>query len=130
MPTIMAYAFQMLAGMVIIYLVIGSQVNLAFQGIDLSWLANINSEFAPEGYKLRAVFGSLLSTVIWWRGGRVGAVGAVCVRSGWDGVGDRDGSDLLADGQVRGCSHRFRTAVSGVISVDDLQLCTSDSVGL
>ncbi len=73
MPTIMAYAFQMLAGIVIIYLTIGSQVNLTFQGIDLSWLANINSEFAPEGYRVRAVFGSLLSAAIWWRGGQVGA---------------------------------------------------------
>ncbi len=73
MPTIMAYAFQMLAGIVVIYLTIGSQVNLTFQGIDLSWLANISSEYAPEGYRVRAVFGSLLSAAIWWRGGQVGA---------------------------------------------------------
>ena len=73
MPTIMAYAFQMLAGIVVIYVTIASQVNPTFQGIDLSWLANIGSEYAPEGYRVRAVFGSLLSAAIWWRGGRVGA---------------------------------------------------------
>lgn len=73
MPTIMAYAFQMLAGIFVIYLTIGSQVHPTFQGIDLSWLVNLNSEFSPEGYKIRAVLGSLLSAAVWWRGGQVGA---------------------------------------------------------
>jgi hypothetical protein len=71
MPVTMGYVLQGLAGVVVVYLAVGSQVSPAFQGVDLGWLGTMNSEFAPEDFRFRAIMGSLTGAFVWWRGGHL-----------------------------------------------------------
>ena len=73
MPTLLAYAIQMLSGVIVVYLTVGTQVGLGTQGIDLGWVGTIISGTEVEGYVFRATIGSLLGAGLWWRGGTIAA---------------------------------------------------------
>ncbi len=73
MPAGLAYTIQMLAGVVVLYLTIGSQVVPGAQGIDLGWIGKVVSGTDVEGYTFRAAVGSILGTALWWRGGMMAA---------------------------------------------------------
>ncbi len=74
MPALMAYALQMVAGVIIIYLMVASQVTPETEVLNLSWIGTLISGEAPENFTLRALYGSLGGTALWWRGGHMGSV--------------------------------------------------------
>ncbi|MYE54123.1 MAG: DUF4129 domain-containing protein [Chloroflexi bacterium] len=73
MPSLMAYGLQMLAGVVVVYLMVASQVSLEIGSLDLGWIGTLTSGEAPERFILTALYGSLGGTALWWRGGHIGA---------------------------------------------------------
>ena len=54
----------MIAGVIVIYLTVGSQVTLGFQGIDFGWLGNFSSETENSESIFRATLGSIMAVVI------------------------------------------------------------------
>jgi hypothetical protein len=76
MPTITAYAIQMIAGVVVIYLTVGAQISPDFQGIDMGWLGKLLSQSVTGEQVFRASLGSIVAVVLWLRGGHLGAVDA------------------------------------------------------
>ena len=66
----MAYVAQLLAGLVVIYLVLGSQFSA---GLDLGWAGHLSGELGSETYWLRAAIAAVMAVGLWWRGGRVAA---------------------------------------------------------
>lgn len=73
MPNLMAYALQMLAGIVVIFLTVASQVSPETGALDLGWIGTIISGDAPESFTLRSIYGSIGGAALWWRGGHIGA---------------------------------------------------------
>ncbi len=73
MPPLMAYGLQMLAGVIVVYLMVASQVSLELGSLNLGWISAMTSEEAPERFVLTALYGSLGGTALWWRGGHIGA---------------------------------------------------------
>lgn len=67
MPATAAYAVQMVCGVIVLYLTIGTQVALG--GLDLGWIGKLASRANPEGYTFRAALGSIMGVGLWWRGG-------------------------------------------------------------
>lgn len=55
-------------GLAVVYLVVGSQVSPGTSGIDVAWIAGLWSNNAPDGFMYRAVGGSVLAGLLWWRG--------------------------------------------------------------
>ena len=66
----MAYVAQLLAGLVVIYLVLGSQFSA---GLDLGWAGRLSGELGSETYWLRAAIAAAMAVGLWWRGGRIAA---------------------------------------------------------
>ena len=64
----MAYVAQLLAGLVVIYLVLGSQFSA---GLDLGWAGHLSGEIGSEAYWLRAAIAAAMAVGLWWRGGRI-----------------------------------------------------------
>ena len=58
------------AGAVLIYLTIATQVNPA-GGLELAWPATMLSNTVPDGLAFRAIVGTVLGAVLWWRAGRL-----------------------------------------------------------
>ena len=73
MPSLMAYGLQMLAGMIVVYLMVASQVSPETGVLNLGWLGTLTSGEASDRYILRAIYGSLGGAGLWWRGGHIGA---------------------------------------------------------
>lgn len=73
MPSLMAYGLQMLAGVVVVYLMVASQVSPGDGALQLGWIGAMTSGEAQESFMLRAVYGSLGGAALWWRGGHIGA---------------------------------------------------------
>ncbi len=73
MPTVLAYAIQMLSGVIVIYFIVATQIGSGTQGIDLGWLSTVVSGTAVDGYTFRAGLGSILGAGLWWRGGMIAA---------------------------------------------------------
>ena len=71
MPVAFAYAFQMLSGVVVLYLTLATQVGSGTQGLDLGWVGGLISGSDTADHTLRAVVGSALGVLLWWRGGRL-----------------------------------------------------------
>ncbi len=69
-PTLWAYVVQMLAGVVVVYLVLASQFSA---GLDLGWAGSLSGEPDSEGYWIRAAIAAAMAVGLWWRGGRVAA---------------------------------------------------------
>ena len=73
MPALMAYALQMAAGVIVVFLMVASQVSPETGALNLGWIATLTSGEAPESFVLSAVYGSLGGAALWWRGGHIGA---------------------------------------------------------
>lgn len=73
LPTIIAAAIQMVVGVLVIYATVGSQVSPTFQGVDLGWLGTLFSDELPQDFGFRAILGSFMGAILWWRGGRIGS---------------------------------------------------------
>ncbi len=73
MPPLMAYGLQMLAGVIVVYLMVASQVSLEIGSLNLGWIGTMTSGQASESFILTALYGSLGGTALWWRGGHIGA---------------------------------------------------------
>ncbi len=66
----MSNAFQTAAGLTVLYLVVANQVDPATRGFDVMWARHVMSVADPVGseFTFRAVVGSLMALVLWWRG--------------------------------------------------------------
>ena len=73
MPAWMPYAVQMVLGVLVIYLTLGSQLQSAGQAFDLGWIASVRAEDAGDNYTRSAALAGLFSALLWWRGGRLEA---------------------------------------------------------
>ena len=71
MPSVVAYAIQMLAGVIVLYLTLGTQVNAGGHGLDMGWIGRLSSETATKGAPVTAALGGFLGVVLWWRAGRL-----------------------------------------------------------
>ncbi len=69
-PMTAAYVAQMLAGVVVAYLVLGSQFST---GLDLGWVGGLSGDPDSEAYWFKAAIAALMAVGLWWRGGRVAA---------------------------------------------------------
>lgn len=70
MPPSVSNAFQTAAGLTVLYLVVANQVDPATRGFDVVWARHVMSVADPVGseFTFRAVVGSLMALVLWWRG--------------------------------------------------------------
>lgn len=73
MPSLMAYVLQMVAGVIVVFLMVASQVSPETGALNLGWIGDMTSGEVPESFVLRAVYGSLGGAALWWRGGHIGA---------------------------------------------------------
>ena len=73
MPPLMAYGLQMLAGVIVVFLTVASQVSPETGALHLGWIGTMLSGEAPESFILRGVYGTLGGAALWWRGGHIGA---------------------------------------------------------
>ena len=73
MPTMIAYALQMVAGVIVVFLMVASQVSPETGAPNLGWIGALTSDEAPERFALRAVYGIMGGAALWWRGGHIGA---------------------------------------------------------
>ena len=67
-PTMSAYIVQMLAGVVVVYLVLASQFS---GGLDLGWVGSLGGEDDSEADWIRAAIAAAMAIGLWWRGGRI-----------------------------------------------------------
>ena len=72
-PWEVASLVQMLAGAVVIYLTVGTQVATGSENIDLGWIGTMASGPEVEGYTFKGAAGSFFGLLLWWRGGRMAA---------------------------------------------------------
>ena len=70
MPPSVYLALQTVAGFTVLYLAVASQVDPATTGLDLMWARRLMSVGEPTGseFAFRAVVGSVMAIVLWWRG--------------------------------------------------------------
>ena len=73
LPVMVAYLLQMVAGVIVIYLTVGTQVPIETGNIDLGWVGTLASGPDIEGYTFRGAAGGVFGVLLWWRGGRIGA---------------------------------------------------------
>ena len=71
MPAAIAYAVQMVAGVLTLYLTLGTQLISGAQGFDMGWIGNLASAPDGEQFPLRAAVGGFIGIALWWRGGRL-----------------------------------------------------------
>ncbi len=75
MPLWMQYGIQLAAGVIVIYLTLSAYIlSSSAPGVDLGWLAAALSDETPSNEGTRAVVASLLSSILWWRGGRIASI--------------------------------------------------------
>ena len=72
MPIQVAYATQMVLGVIVLYLALGNQLSSGVQGIDLAWVGNLSE---TEGGTRRGVLAVVMALTLWWRGGRLASSG-------------------------------------------------------
>ena len=73
MPAVVATLIHVVAGVIVLYLTLGTQVGSGGQGIDLGWVGNLSSETAENEATRKAVLASFFAVLLWWRGGRMAA---------------------------------------------------------
>ena len=75
MPLWMQYTIQMGAGVVVIYLILGTYIHVSSApGVDLGWLSAVMSDDATTNDRTRAVISALCAALLWWRGGRIASI--------------------------------------------------------
>ena len=74
LPTVAAYVVQMITGVVVVFLVVGTQVEPILLGINFGWLAVLASGEESAEFIFRAVIGSFVGAFLWWRGGHLAAM--------------------------------------------------------
>ena len=74
LPTIAAYIVQMLAGVLVVYMVVGTQVWPTFQGVNMGWLGPVISGAETQEFVFRGIVGSFVGALLWWRGGHLAAM--------------------------------------------------------
>lgn len=74
LPSLLSYIAQMLVGVVVVYLVIGTQVGPSFNGVDMGWLGAVLFGEQSSEYMFRAVIGSFVGAFLWWRGGHLASM--------------------------------------------------------
>ena len=75
MPLWMQYVMQMVAGVIVIYLLLGTFIlSSSAPGVDLGWLGAVMSDDASTNDRAKAVIASLFSAILWWRGGRIASI--------------------------------------------------------
>ena len=70
MPARYGNAADMLAGIVVLYLILGFQISGGL-GIDLLWVAHLGRESEGSTLPFLALLGGVSGVVLWWRGGRL-----------------------------------------------------------
>ncbi|MCH8206228.1 MAG: DUF4129 domain-containing protein [Chloroflexi bacterium] len=73
LPTAMAAGIQMLLGVVVLYLTLGTQIPTSVGVIDLGWIGNLSSNADGADNPRWAVLASAFAVYLWWRGGRIAA---------------------------------------------------------
>ncbi len=73
MPPMLPNLFQMLLGAVSVYIVLGTQVQVSGQPLDLGWIGALGlEEHTTNGYYVRSVaLGGIYAALFWWRGGKL-----------------------------------------------------------
>ena len=71
MPATVAYAAQMVAGVLALYLTLATQVPTEPPGAGLGWAGALASGRGAEGSAAVAVLGAVFGVGLWWRGGRL-----------------------------------------------------------
>ena len=74
MPVWLPYLIQMVAGSLVIYLTIASQVQSGDQGFDLGWISTVSSDTVPADYPFSLALAGAFGAFLWWRGGRLASV--------------------------------------------------------
>ncbi|MCY4652113.1 MAG: hypothetical protein OXC95_03000, partial [Dehalococcoidia bacterium] len=75
MPLWMQYTIQMGAGVIVIYLMLGTYIHVSSApGVDLGWLSAVMSDEATTNDRTRAVISTLCAALLWWRGGRIASI--------------------------------------------------------
>ncbi|MDE2688230.1 MAG: DUF4129 domain-containing protein [Chloroflexota bacterium] len=74
MPPLMAYGLQMIAGVIVVYLMVASQVPQETGALNFGWIGAMRAEDVSDRFILGAVYGSLGGAALWWRGGHIGAL--------------------------------------------------------
>ena len=71
MPLWMPYVLQMLLGVVVVYAIMGTQLQLGAQVLDLGWIGGLGAEDRPDDFVRRTGIAGLYAVLFWWRGGRL-----------------------------------------------------------
>ena len=74
LPSVVASVMQMLAGIVVVYVVVGTQIGATFQGVDMGWLPAMLSGEETPNYVFRGAVGGFVGALLWWRGGHLAAM--------------------------------------------------------
>ena len=75
MPLWMQYAIQMVTGIIVIYLMLGTYILVSSApGVDLGWLSVIMSDDSTSNDRTRAIISALCAAFLWWRGGRMASI--------------------------------------------------------
>ncbi len=75
MPLWMQYAIQMVTGIIVIYLLLGTYILVSSTpGVDLGWLSVVMSDDSTSNDRTRAVISALCAAFLWWRGGRIASI--------------------------------------------------------
>ena len=75
MPLWTQYTIQMAAGVIVIYLMLGTYIHVSSApGVDLGWLSAVMSDDATTNDRTRAVISTLCAALLWWRGGRIASI--------------------------------------------------------
>ena len=75
MPLWMQYAVQLLSGVIVVYLALGTYIlPSSAPGVDLGWLGAAMSDEASTNDRGRVVMGAFFAAVLWWRGGRIASI--------------------------------------------------------
>ena len=73
MSPFLSSAIILIAGVLTIYLTVGTQVLPEQGGMQAGWLATLVRGADVDGFMFRAAGGSLLGLLLWWRGARLGS---------------------------------------------------------
>ena len=73
MPSLMAYGLQMIAGVIVVFLMVASQVSPDTNILNLGWIGAMTSDGVSDRFILKAIYGSFGGAALWWRGGHIGA---------------------------------------------------------
>ena len=71
LPVEITHLLQMLAGVLVIFLALSTQLATEDGRLGLGWIGMLTSENRPEGYALNVALGVIMGATLWWRGGRL-----------------------------------------------------------